>query len=52
MPTIPTATITDPNSQWQINIRDLIAPGTRFYLNNNKLNYDRVVTLVGFPLVL
>ncbi len=41
MPTIPTASITDPNSQWQIIIRDLVAPGTRFHLNNNKLNYDK-----------
>jgi hypothetical protein len=41
MAVITTASITDPKSQWQIIIRDLVAHGTRFHLNNNKLNYRK-----------
>ncbi len=48
MPAIPTASIIDPNSQWQIIIRDLVVPGTRFHLNNNKLNYTKTSNACQF----
>ena len=48
MPTIPTASITDPKSQWQIIIRDLVTPPARFHANKNKLNFQQINTSCGF----
>lgn len=45
---IPNAIIIDPNSTWQIRIRDLTAPGTRFHLNNNKINYTQTANQCAF----